>query len=110
MESIPLFLFGPLLAMPRLPDIGLRWLAADDYARQVVSALRLETASGRVYNPLGPETLTFRQAGKRFAEAYPRRVLPLQIPVSLFRLAGTVAPMPRYLADLGIREVATRRA
>ncbi|MHC4107997.1 MAG: SDR family oxidoreductase [Planctomycetota bacterium] len=100
MESIPLFMMGRSLVVPRTPDVPLHWIAADDYARQVAAALRSEQAANRIYTVQGPEPLTFSRAITRFAAAHPRSLRVRTLPPGLLPLFGMLSPQVRYLREL----------
>ena len=100
MESIPLFMMGRSLVVPRTPEVPLHWIAADDYARQVAAALRSEQAANRIYTVQGPEPLTFSQAITRFAAAHPRRPKVRTLPPGVLPVLGLLSAQVRYLREL----------
>jgi uncharacterized protein YbjT (DUF2867 family) len=68
-ESLATMVFGRVLM---LFDIAapLRWLAGDDLARQVSASVQSSLAVNTITYPQGPELVTMRDAGKRFAVAW----------------------------------------
>jgi len=99
MESLPLFLVGPLLLHMHTP-MTTWWIAGDDYARQFVASLENPAAHNRVYDIQGPAPLTMRDAIRQFAAA--RRPRPVIVPmpaVARRTMAVAVTPL-RYLTDL----------
>lgn len=100
LESIPLFVRGPLLLRPGTPHVPLRWIAGDDYGREVAAALRSPAAIRRVYDVRGPEPLTFRDACGRFATAWHKPLLVLPLPRAMLRAGGLLRAAPAYLRDL----------
>lgn len=102
MESLCTFnVAGPLMICPDLPQSPLRWIAGDDYARQVAAALKNERAKRVVYQPQGPEALTIKQALRRFCAAWARKRLRV-VPTPLWTMrAGTpFSGKAHYLVSL----------
>ena len=89
------------IGCPDLPHSPLRWLAGDDYARQVSQALRSDASVHQVYQPQGPELLTIRQAMTRFAAAWTRERLRVLAMTWRFRRPRWYFPgKAHYLASL----------
>jgi uncharacterized protein YbjT (DUF2867 family) len=91
MESICTMRLGRFMICPDLPRCPLRWIAGDDYARQVSASLRSDTAIEKVYQPQGPELVTIKTALRRFANAWTHgrlRLVPAAVwsmrPVAMF--------------------------
>lgn len=78
---------GGFMICPDLPRSPLRWIAGDDYARQVAAALRSTAAIHKVLQPQGPELLTIRQALRRFCSSWRRQRLRI-IPASILLMRG----------------------
>jgi len=68
MESLPLFVRGNKAVAMGKQRHAWRWVAADDYARMVSTALRVSEARDKVFYILGPEAFTFRLALERYCE------------------------------------------
>ena len=101
MESICTLKLRSFMMCPDLPDSPLRWIAGDDYARQVTAALRDERATNQVYQPQGPELLTIKAAVTRFIEAWTRKPLRLlPTPLAMMRLGKPFSGKAHYLASL----------
>ncbi len=101
MESIPLFCVGRRLLMPKTPPLPVYWVAGDDYARQVVAALRTSKALNRCYTIQGPEPVTFRAAAQRFARAGSSRPFKVaEIPRWVVRVLAVASADARYVRDL----------
>ena len=98
MESIPLFMRGRRLLVPRTPPDPVYWIAGDDYARQVAAALW--SGPNRIYTIQGPEPLSFRQAADRFAAACRPPLRVAEIPLWVVRPLAPFSANARYLLDL----------
>lgn len=99
MESLPLFLVGPMLLHMRTP-MTTWWIAGDDYARQFVAALANPAAIGRGYDIQGPAPLSMRDAIRRFADAWTPRPIVAPMPAFIRRTMARVVTPLRYLTDL----------
>lgn len=102
MESLPLlltrqdrvFVFG----QQRHP---LYWIAAQDYAAQVVAALRQrDRAQNHVFPVQGPEALTFAEAARRYVQAAGGGLRLSRMPLALLRLAGLINAEQREIYRL----------
>lgn len=100
MESLPLFVARRWMILPRTPAVPLYWIAGDDYARQVATALRTDRAVNRVYSIQGPQALTFDEAAERFSRADPGHPRVLRLPRWMVAGAGVLSPPARYLGEL----------
>lgn len=100
MESLAMFLMGPLLIEPLAPDVPLRWIAGEDYGRMVAEALVRDDAANRMYTVQGPEAVTFRNAFRRFRTAYSGRALRVPALLPAMRVAGLVSANAKYSIDL----------
>lgn len=72
------------------------WLAADDYARQVSVAFRLEGAANRIFYNLGPERMTLLEALRRYCALKAPKIKPKEIPfwqVKLLALLPGMRPL-----------------
>ncbi len=98
MESIPLFMRGRRLLVPKTPSDPVYWIAGDDYARQVAAALR--AGPNRIYTIQGPEPVSFRQAADRFAAACRPPLRVAEIPLWVVRPLAPFSANARYLLDL----------
>lgn len=86
MESLCTFkLAGPFIMALDLPQSPLRWIAGDDFARQIAASLQSDVAIHRTYHPQGPELLTIAQALHRLRNAWKAQRLHL-IPARLWML------------------------
>lgn len=102
MESLPLlltrqdrvFVFG----RQRHP---LYWIAARDYATQVVAALQQrDQAQNRTFAVQGPEALTFAEAAQRYVRAVGGGLGLSRMPLALLRLAGLIDAEQREIYRL----------
>jgi uncharacterized protein YbjT (DUF2867 family) len=100
MESFSLFARGRRLMMPGLGGAKLRWLAGDDYARQVLASFEKDSAADRVYLVQGPELLSTREAAERFAAAHPEDLRVMSLPLWPMRLAGMFSQQIAYMTKL----------
>lgn len=99
-ESLALFVRRGWMLLPPPNPEPLRWIAAADYARQVVAALTTPTAANRAYDLQGPEAVSLPDAARRWAAATPSRVRRLTLPRVLFTPLALLSPDLRYLRDL----------
>jgi NADH dehydrogenase len=97
-ESLARFLLGSIYLRPSTPDAPLHWIAGDDYARQVATALTTSKAVGKTYIIQGPEPVPFAKAQQRFRAALGRRLLSIPVPAPAMRAVGAVSPATRYLS------------
>lgn len=67
------------------------WLAADDYAKQVVAAFEGDNTASRCYYNLGPEKLTIKEALTRYCEVTHPDLKPQDV---TFSQAKMLAMMP----------------
>ncbi len=101
MESLPMFAVAKrFLLTPRVPRTGLRWIAGEDYARQVAAAIKRPDDASRFFEILGPEPVPFADAVHRFIAASHRRLIRIPMPRAVLHLAASANPQPRYLRDL----------
>lgn len=100
MESLALFLMGPMLLRPPSPDVGLHWIAGEDYAAQVDAAIDLPAAGNREYVVQGPEAVSIRTAIARFRAAYRPGLIVASMPRIGLALGARLAAKPRYLRAL----------
>ena len=84
----------------RLPGTRLRWLAGDDYARQVACALRENTAADGIHPVQGPELLSMSDALARFARAWPKRLRVVPAWRLAPRLLSPVSGRAHYMDKL----------
>jgi uncharacterized protein YbjT (DUF2867 family) len=103
MESLCTMRLGRtrMMLCPDLPRSPLRWIAGEDYARQVCGALCERSAINRIYQPQGPELLTIKQAMRRFIAAWQKQRLRL-LPTPLWTMqpAAGFAGKAHYLVSL----------
>ena len=95
MESLALFLMGPMLLRPPSPDVGLHWIAGEDYAAQVDAAIDLPAAGNREYVVQGPEAVSIRTAIARFGRRTGQPDYRKHAAIGL--AAGAAGSKPRYL-------------
>ncbi len=101
MESLAtLKLPGPFIMSLNIGDAPLRWIAGEDFARQVSAAIAAPASYGRTYVPQGPELLTIGQAVRRFARAWPRKLFVVRAPMPVMRLGSLVSGKAHYLTSL----------
>lgn len=101
-ESLPLLLTRQdrvlVFGRQRHP---LYWIAARDYAAQVVAALRQrERAENRVFPVQGPEALTFTEAARRYVAASGDGLRLQRMPLALLRLSGLLGSEQREIYRL----------
>ncbi|MBW4439298.1 MAG: NAD(P)H-binding protein [Pleurocapsa minor GSE-CHR-MK-17-07R] len=90
MDSFPLALTqqGRVFTVGRQPH-PLYWIAADDFAAQVVRALKQRPLTlNKTFNIQGPEALTFSEAARRYVNALPEKLPVTRLPLWLYRLMG----------------------
>lgn len=90
MESFPLALVqqNTIFYAGKQPS-ALYWIAAKDFAAQVVTALEKRSlVENRSFNVQGLEALTFAEAARRYAAAQPQKLQTLRLPLALLRLLG----------------------
>lgn len=101
MESIPTMMFGStILRLPLPDDARLRWLAGDDFARQVAAAISDRSAMNAIVVSQGPELLSFNEALARFRRAWPGRLVTLPVPAPMLRLMSHLSGKAHYLWHL----------
>ncbi len=100
MEAWPAQLTSPAgVLVPTGPDVVIRWVSARDLGRWTARALEdWGSVAGRTLTAQGPEGLTYREAGRRYARATGRRVVPLPLP--LLALGAPLSPRIRTLHEL----------
>jgi uncharacterized protein YbjT (DUF2867 family) len=120
-SGIPFTAFKPSNFMENLAQRNLRghtigligkarhpnwWIAAEDFARQVSTHLRTVSAGGvpssnRVFVVQGPEPLTYAEAARRFASAYPGDKLKVSnAPLPVLRIVGRFVPEIAYAVNI----------
>ncbi len=104
MESLALFRMGPGIVLPRVPSTPIWWIAGDDFARQVAAALTTDKARNRCFVVQGSEPLSFQDASRRLAAAWPGQSGgPLKVWSIPTWVIASMAPLvadARYLQDL----------
>lgn len=101
MEGLSMCAVGPVLLKLPLGATPVRWIAAEDYGRMVLAALRGEGDVGRgIVRVQGPEPMTFGEASKVFLEVWRGRLIGVPLPRMAMRLAAPAAPPMHYLDHL----------
>lgn len=100
MESLPMFIVGGRGIVSMQTPMATHWIAGDDYAREVVSALRRADLPSRVYDIQGPDPIPLPEAVRRLARAWSPRLIPLPMPAMVRRAMRPVVAPLRYLDDL----------
>ena len=103
MESLPLRMRqGKRIAIAGRPRETSYWIAAEDYAEQVVAALRrAEPGVSREYPIQGPEALKADQAAETFVKNYAAEPLSVaRAPLAVFRLLGLFSPTMDYVRHI----------
>lgn len=100
MESLALFVRGGRLSVFDMGDTRLRWVAGDDLGRQVCDAMTRETPTNGCFPVQGPERLTAREAGERFAAGWDRVGNVGTLPNWAFRLLRLTGPTMRSMWSL----------
>ncbi len=100
MESLALFIAGPLCILPPASSTALYWISGADYADQVASALCNEDSHDTHFVCQGTEAVPMRAAAMRFRRAFRRWALPAPAPRIGMALAGLAMSKPRYFLDL----------
>ncbi len=95
-ESLPHFVRDGGLAYIGRQPIPRRWLAASDYAAQVVNAYRTQEAENKCFYNLGPEALTIGEAVRRFGRVCHPDMRVRMMPVWMVRLAGLLTGRTEY--------------
>lgn len=90
MESLDLFIRGKAAVIPGRQPHRWHYIAARDYAAQVLAAHRSEAAANRAFTLLGPEALTMREALERYVSALHPGAKVRQMPLPLMRLIARV--------------------
>lgn len=90
MESLPLLLTrGRLIIYAGKQSSPIYWIAGQDYAMQVIAALRqASTVGNHVFTVQGPEALTFREAIRRYIHGTKDGLLSLSLPLWVLRIGG----------------------
>lgn len=99
-ESLAMFNRDGTVVCPKLGDAKLRWLAGDDYGRQVTAALQSVAAKNKVYVCRGPEALTIEEAMKRFIQAHDPNLKLQKAPLWVMGLAGMFSPKMLFMHGL----------
>ena len=91
---------GRFIISLNIGDFPLRWIAGEDYARQVSAALRSGASVNRVYVPQGPELATINDAVRRFAQAWPGGLHVIPASLALMRFGRPFSGKMHYLTSL----------
>ncbi len=86
MESLDMFIRGNAAVIPGHQPHRWHYLAASDYAAQVLKAHGNRAARGRAFTLLGPEALTMREALTRYVAALMPEARVREMPLPLLRL------------------------
>jgi len=100
MESIAISAIGPLLLCLPGPTAPIRWLAAEDYGRQVAAAILEGTGIDRTYDVHGPEGVSIKAAFQRFAKVWCGYLVPVPIPRPLLAAGARMTGAAAYLNSL----------
>jgi uncharacterized protein YbjT (DUF2867 family) len=88
---------GNLLYTVAQPSAKMWWIAAKDYALQVVADYKQETATNREYYVQGTEALTMDAAIQMFIEHYPHtKFKVIKVPLWLMRIGGLFSKQASY--------------
>ncbi len=90
MESLDLFMRGGAAVIPGRQPHRWHYIAARDFAAQVLAAYRNEAAAGRAFTLLGPEPMTIREALERYVEALHPGGKVREMPLPALRLIARV--------------------
>ena len=99
METLPTLVRGTTLMLIGDPPAPMRWISADDYARQVVAALRSERSANKLYAVQGPQAITMRAAAQRFVDVYDSQIRVRSIPLGVVKGIGLVSPQMRFFGE-----------
>lgn len=100
MESLATLWMGRFIMSINPGGVSLRWIAGDDYARQVSAALRSDAAIEKIYYPQGPELATIPRAVRRFSRVLPQRPRVLPIPLLTFSVMSLLSGQASYMRHL----------
>lgn len=102
MESLDqLLLRGNRILLLGHSQVPMYFIAAADYAQQVVRAFKSETTENKEYAVQGPEGLTWQQAAQVFSRYYTRKKIHVHtLPLSLFKVMGSVIPFINTAAKI----------
>ena len=100
MESLGLFVLGPLILKPGGPDTPLHWIAGTDYADQVIRAVDLPASVNKSYVMQGPEAVSMRDAIRRFRKALGGGRIVASVPAPVLAVMARLSSRPKYLRDL----------
>jgi uncharacterized protein YbjT (DUF2867 family) len=102
MEQLPRFVRDGRATIIGEQATPLHWFAADDLARMVSAAFRVEAAAGKRLYVHGPEALTMREALERYCRAEHPGVEVTVMPIDAARAAAraTGNAMLGFMADL----------
>ncbi len=103
MESLPgRMRQGKRLAVAGRPRETSYWIAAEDYAAQVVAALRrAEAGVAQEYTIQGPEKFRVDEAARIFMDNYAsERLSVARAPLALFKLLGLFSPTMDYVRHI----------
>lgn len=82
-------------------EMPMYFIAASDYAKQVVRSFELLTNENKEYTIQGPEAYTWQEAAQVFLQHYSRkRLRPLTMPLGIFKVLGKVIPFVDYGARI----------
>lgn len=98
MESLPYKqLQGNFLIYAGNSSTKLWWIAAEDYAKQVVNSFSLDLTKKREYIIQGPQGLTMKEAVSIFAKNYRhKRLIKLKVPLWALKIAGRFNRQANY--------------
>jgi uncharacterized protein YbjT (DUF2867 family) len=95
MDSLPIFIVGGRASVLGTQPYPYHWVAADDIARMVASAYRLEAAANKRFILHGPEGIRLPEALQRYCAAFQPDIQKVSsMPFWLVKLLATVMRNP----------------
>jgi len=97
MESLSaLYKAGPFMLLAGESKFKQHFIAADDYARQVVQSFRVPVDHHQEYVVQGPAGFTSDEAVALFAKHYRRKLFTMKVPLGLIGFYGTFIQKMNY--------------
>ena len=101
METLGVLTQGKKLMLIGKPQYKNWFIAASDFAGQVVQAMKSPSENSEEYAIQGPEGLTMTEAGEKYISAYQNEKLKLStLPMGMVRFLGVFVPKFGYGAGI----------
>jgi uncharacterized protein YbjT (DUF2867 family) len=101
METLPQrHLMGGALVMMGASHYCNYWIAGRDFGHQVARAFEIPEAANREYVIQGPEPMTYEEAAHRYAQARPKPLRVVKLPLAVLAALGWLSRPMRFNARM----------